>query len=161
MDMQRIPESSEKTHGLNHNKLSGILLVITAVFCYSFTLTGKWSSGAGIGAKLFPQLSLITIFLTGMAIFSSKGDKKEKKHKDITFPRIFLFMGLAVLFVLAVLKLGLATGTFLYLTTMFFHFRKEGGLLKKVILPAVGITFFIWGLFTYFAQIVMPPALLF
>jgi hypothetical protein len=161
MDMQRIPETRGKTDGFNPNKISGSLLMITAAVCYSFTLTGKWSSGAGIGAKLFPQLSLITIFLSGAAIFFRAGENNKEKYGDVTPLRIFLFMGSAVLFVLAVLKLGLATGTFLYLTTIFSHFRKEGGFLKRVILPALCITLFIWGLFTYFAQIVMPPALLF
>jgi len=161
MDMEKIPETRGKTGRLNPNKFSGMLLMAAAVFFYSFTLTGKWSSGAGIGAKLFPQLSLVTTFLSGAAIFFSRGENNREKYGDLTPLRIFLFMGSAVLFVLAVLKLGLAAGTFLYLTAIFSHFRKEGGLLKKVILPAVGITFFIWALFTYFAQIVMPPALLF
>lgn len=159
--MQNTHEIPKKTGRFNPNKMSGMLLMIAAVFCYSFTLTGKWSSGAGIGAKLFPQLSLIIIFLSGAAIFFRSGESNKEKYGDVTPYRIFLFMGLAVLLVLAVLKLGLAVGTFLYLVTTFLYLRKENVLLKQVILPALCITFFIWALFTYFAQIVMPPALFF
>lgn len=125
MDMQRIPETRGKTDGFNPNKISGSLLMITAAVCYSFTLTGKWSSGAGIGAKLFPQLSLITIFLSGAAIFFRAGENNKEKYGDVTPLRIFLFMGSAVLFVLAVLKLGLATEHFSTLLQYFSISEKK------------------------------------
>jgi len=70
-------------------------------------------------------------------------------------------MGLAVLYFFGVLRLGLAVGTLLYLTAIFFYFGRDGGMIRKVLIPAFGITLFIWALFTYFAQIVLPPALLF
>ncbi|MGD9822540.1 MAG: tripartite tricarboxylate transporter TctB family protein [Aminobacteriaceae bacterium] len=155
------PERKTPPFFRNPDRISGLLLMASALFFFSFTVTGKWSTGAGIGARLFPQLSLGAMFLTGAAIFFSRGETSGSKHDEVTPPRIISFMGLAVLFVFGVLRLGLAVGTFLYLAAIFFHFGKDGGMVRKVLLPALGITLLIWGLFTYFAQIVLPPALLF
>ncbi|MBL3539998.1 tripartite tricarboxylate transporter TctB family protein [Aminivibrio sp.] len=145
----------------NPSKVSGLLLMAAAAFFFSFTVTGKWSSGAGIGARLFPQLSLAAMLLSGAAIFCRGEEGERSKHGEVTPARIAAFMGLAVLYVLGVLKIGLAVSTFLYLISIFFHFEKDGGIIRYVLLPAAGITLFIWALFTYFAQIVLPPALLF
>ncbi len=145
----------------NSSRVSGLLLMASAAFFFSFTVTGKWSSGAGIGARLFPQLSLAVMLLSGAAIFFRGGEAEKSKHGEVTPARIASFMGLAVLYVLGVLNIGLAVSTFLYLTSIFFHFGKDGGVIRYVLFPAAGITLFIWALFTYFAQIVLPPALLF
>jgi predicted exporter len=143
------------------SRRAGLILTISSIFFFYFTLTGRWSAGAGIGARLFPQLSLAIMLLTGISIlfFSEGGD--EDKYKEVTTLRVLIFMSLAVLFVLGVLKLGLAVSTFLYLFLIFFYFGKDEGIISKVLIPALANTLFIWGLFTYFAQIILPPALLF
>ena len=161
MDTAKTTERKTEPLLRNPSRVSGLLLMAAAAFFFSFTVTGKWSAGAGIGARLFPQLSLILIFLSGAAIFSGRGETGNKKHSEVTPLRAISFMGLAVLYFFGVLRLGLAVGTFLYLTAIFFYFGRDGGMIRKVLIPAFGITLFIWALFTYFAQIVLPPALLF
>lgn len=161
MDTAKTTERKTEPLFRNPSRVSGLLLMAAAAFFFSFTVTGKWSSGAGIGARLFPQLSLAAMFLSGAAIFGRSGEAERNRHGEVTPARIASFMGLAVLYVLGVIRIGLAVSTFLYLTAIFFHFGKNGGIIGKVLLPAAGITLFIWALFTYFAQIVLPPALLF
>lgn len=145
----------------NASRRTGLIIMAASLFFFYFTLTGRWSSGAGIGARLFPQLSLAVMFLAGLTIlFYSKEDENDK-YKEVTFFRVLIFMSMAVLFVLGVLKLGLAVSTFLYLAAIFYEFGKDDGIFGKVIFPALVSTLFIWGLFTYFAKIILPPALFF
>lgn len=144
----------------NSSRKVGLIIIGCSLFFFYFTITGRWSAGAGIGARLFPQLSLGTMLLSGISIFFY-GKEDNDKYKEVTLLRVFMFMALAVLFVLGVLKLGLAVSTFLYLFIIFFHFGKDDGIVFKVLIPALASTLFIWSLFTYFAQIILPPALLF
>ena len=104
----------------NASRRTGLIIMAASLFFFYFTLTGRWSSGAGIGARLFPQLSLAVMFLAGLTIlFYSKEDENDK-YKEVTFFRVLIFMSMAVLFVLGVLKLGLAVSTFLYLAAIFY-----------------------------------------
>lgn len=161
MNAMKTLEQVGKSGRWNPANLPGLFLMVAAVFFFPFTLVGKWSAGAGIGARLFPQLSLIVMFFSGFSVFAIQSKNHGCKYKDVSPLRVTFFMGLAVLFVLAVLNIGLAVGTFLYMFANFFQFGKEGGIFTKVFLPALVVTIFIWGLFTYFVQIVLPPVLLF
>jgi hypothetical protein len=148
---------------LDSDKLPGLLLMLASLFFFTFTLTGRWSSGAGIGARLFPQLTLGLMFFSGLVVFRSAGGKEAKeKFKDLDMRLILAFLALAVLFFFAVLHLGLAVGVFLYLLSMFlFQLRERRIFFRAALLPAFGITVFIWALFTYFVRIVLPTPLLF
>ncbi len=147
---------------LSSGRLPGLLIMAASLFFFLFTITGKWSSGAGIGARLFPQGSILIMFASGAAVFFRKKEEaKPPKYRDIRTFHIVLFLGLAFLYVLAVIKIGLAVGTFFYFLTMFFYFRRWESPAKTVLLPALVVTVFIWSLFTFFAQIVMPQVLLF
>ena len=144
------------------DKITGFLIMAASAFFFFFTVTGKWSSGAGIGARLFPQISIGIMFFSGAAVFFQKpADGKSSKLKSISPGHIFLFLGVAFLYVLAVITIGLAVGTFFYFLTLFFYFQRWDSPVKNVLFPAFIVTVFVWSLFTYFAQIVLPQVLLF
>ena len=157
------PMEPRRRFGVDSEKLPGLLLMLCSLFFFSFTLTGKWSSGAGIGARLFPQLSLGIMFFSGLAIFrSTSGKDTHKKFGDLDIRLILLFLLLAALLFFAVLHVGLAAGVFLFLLALFlFQLRERRDFFRAMLLPAVGISFFIWALFTHFVQIVLPTPLLF
>lgn len=157
-----VPIKAKNDTFLSTRRLPGLLIMAASLFFFLFTVTGKWSSGAGIGARLFPQGSILIMFVSGAAVFFQKsGEEKPSKYRGIKAFHIVLFLGLAFLYVLAVITIGLAVGTFFYLLTMFFYFRRCEAPVRTVFLPAIVVTVFIWSLFTFFAQIVLPQVLLF
>ena len=157
-----MPMETKKDSLLSSGRFPGLLIMAASVFFFLFTVTGKWSSGAGIGARLFPQGSILIMFVSGAAIFFQKrGEEKPSKYRGIQTFHIVLFLGLAFLYVLAVIKIGLGVGTFLYCLVSFFYFRRWEAPARTVLLPAIIVTVFIWSLFTFFAQIVLPQVLLF
>lgn len=157
------PTEARRRFNLRSDRLPGLLFMLASLFFFSFTLTGRWSSGAGIGARLFPQLSLAVMFVSGLVVFRSAGKKEEKKKfGDLDMRLVLFFLALAVLLFFAVLHLGLGVGVFLYLLAMFlFQLRGRTDFFRYALLPAFGISIFIWALFTYFVRIVLPTPLLF
>ena len=157
-----MPIEAKNKSLLSSGRFPGFLIMAASVVFFLFTITGKWSSGAGIGARLFPQGSILIMFVSGAAIFFRKsGEEKQSKYRDIQTFHIVFFLGLAFLYVLAVIKIGLGVGTFLYFLVSFFYFQRWEAPARTVLLPSVIVTVFIWGLFTFFAQIVLPQVLLF
>ncbi len=157
-----MPTEAKNNSLLSSPRFPGFLIMAASVFFFLFTITGKWSSGAGIGARLFPQGSILIMFVSGAAVFFQKrGEEKPSKYQGIRAFHIALFLGLAFLYVLAVITIGLGVGTFLYFLVSFFYFRRWEAPLRTVLLPAFIVTVFVWGLFTFFAQIVLPQVLLF
>lgn len=147
---------------LSSNRFPGFLIMAASIFFFMFTITGKWSAGAGIGARLFPQGSILIMFISGAAVFFQKKEEgKISKYSSIRARHIAHFLGLAFLYVLAVIKIGLGVGTFLYFLVSFFYFRRWEDPARTVLLPAIIVTVLVWSLFTFFAQIVLPQVLLF
>ena len=120
------------------------------------------SMGAGIGAKLFPQLSLLIMFIFGvLEAINALGAKHEEVYPEITILSIALFGTLSILYVLFLTRIGIITATFLYLLVSFNILAPKGvASLKSSIIYSAFLTFLIWIMFVRIVDIILPQGLL-
>ncbi|MBA7564425.1 hypothetical protein ES695_19865 [Candidatus Atribacteria bacterium 1244-E10-H5-B2] len=120
------------------------------------------SMGAGIGAKLFPQLSLLIMFIFGvLMVVDALGVKHAVAYPEINILSIALFVTLSILYVLFLTRIGIITATFLFLLVSFSILAPEGkASLKSSIIYSAFLTFFIWIIFVRIIGIILPQGLL-
>jgi hypothetical protein len=120
------------------------------------------SMGAGIGAKLFPQLSLLIMFIFGvLMVVDALGVKHAVAYPEINILSIALFVTLSILYVLFLTRIGIITATFLFLLVSFSILAPKGkASLKSSIIYSAFLTFFIWIIFVRIIGIILPQGLL-
>lgn len=120
------------------------------------------SMGAGIGAKLFPQLSLLVMFIFGvLEAINALGVKHEEVYPEITILSIALFGTLSILYTLFLTRIGIITATFLFLLVSFNILAPKGvASLKSSIIYSAFLTFLIWIIFVRIVGIILPQGLL-
>jgi len=120
------------------------------------------SMGAGIGAKLFPQLSLLIMFVFGVSmVVDTLGVKHAVAYPEINILSIALFGTLSILYVLFLTRIGIITATFLFLLVSFSILAPKGvASLKSSIIYSAFLTFLIWIIFVRIVGIILPQGLL-
>lgn len=120
------------------------------------------SMGAGIGAKLFPQLSLLIMLIFGvLLVVDALGVKYTEAYPEISILSIALFGTLSILYVLFLTRIGIITATFLFLLVSFTTLAPNGvASLKSSIIYSVFLTFLIWIIFILIVGIILPQGLL-
>lgn len=120
------------------------------------------SMGAGIGAKLFPQLSLLIMFIFGVStVVDELGVKHAEAYPEINISLITLFGTLSILYVLFLTRIGIITATFLFLLVSFSILAPKGvASLKSSIICSAFLTFLIWIIFVRIVGIILPQGLL-
>jgi len=123
----------------------------------------KMSKGAGIGAKLFPQLSLLIILIFGAFLMvDALREKHTEAYPEINILSIALYLSLSILYVLSFTRLGMISTTFLFCLVSFNIFEMKGfASLKSHIVFSAFITFLVWVIFTIVVEINFPKGLLF
>ena len=120
------------------------------------------SMGAGIGAKLFPQLSLLIMLIFGvLLVVDALGVKYTEAYPEISILSIALFGTLSILYVLFLTRIGIITSTFLFLLVSFTTLAPNGfERLKSSIIYSAFLTFLIWIIFILIVGIILPQGLL-
>jgi len=121
------------------------------------------SMGAGIGAKLFPQLSLLVMFIFGvLMVVDALGVKHAVAYPEINILSIALFLTLSILYVLFLTRIGIITATFLFFLASFSILAPKGWIasLKSSIIYAALLTFLMWIIFVRIFGIILPQGLL-
>ena len=120
------------------------------------------SMGAGIGAKLFPQLSLLIMFIFGvLMVVDALGVKHAVAYPEINILSIALFLTLSILYTLFLTRIGIITATFLFLFFSFSILAPKGvASLKSSIIYSAFLTFLIWIIFVRIVGIILPQCLL-
>lgn len=120
------------------------------------------SMGAGIGAKLFPQLSLLIMFIFGvLMVVDALNVKHAGAYPEINILSIALFVTLSILYTLFLTRIGIITATFLFLFFSFSILAPKGvASLKSSIIYSVFLTFLIWIIFVRIVGIILPQCLL-
>jgi hypothetical protein len=120
------------------------------------------SMGAGIGAKLFPQLSLLVMLIFGVLMVVDALDVKHAvAYPEINILSIAIFVSLSILYTLFLTRIGIITATFLFLLVSFSILAPKGAAsLKSSIIYSAFLTFLIWIIFVRIVGIILPQGLL-
>lgn len=150
----------------NSDLVSSLVLCIFSIGAFIYTLTGKWSAGAGRGgARLFPQLAAAVIFCSALMVLL--GALKRKEQKQMRFPEVglmsaFLFFGMGALCVFLSLNVGVVVGNLIYLVLAFLLLSPAPLKEFRFIFITAGLSGAgFWILFIFFANMLLPNPILF
>ena len=144
--------------------MSASVLLLLSAAGYATTLFGKWSRGAGGigGAKLFPRVSAAVVFITACFVLAGAFRKKESPIKlpEVSLPIIAVFFALGGLCIWLTIKLGVVTGSMIYMIAAFLVLSAPAERSwRSIVLPAALMAVANWILFVKFGQILINPLL--
>ena len=151
-----------KSFSLNYDLFLSGFIVFIGLAGLVYLHFEELSMGAGIGARLFPQLSLLIMFIFGvLLVVNAIGVKHAVVHPGINILSIAFFVTLFILYVLFLTRIGIITATFLFLLVSFSILAPKGvASLKSSIIYSAFITFLIWIMFVRIFGIILPKCLL-
>jgi hypothetical protein len=151
-----------KRSSLNYDLFLSFFITFIGLAGLVYLHFQELSRGAGIGAKIFPQLSLLSMFIFGLLMLvETLGVKHAVAYPEVNLLSIVLFMTMSILTVLFLTRIGIISASFLFLLVSFSILAPtEGASLKSSIIYSAFLTFLIWVIFVRIMNIILPQCLL-
>ena len=150
---------------VTRDHITGLILSILGIAGLLHTIFGReWSRVAGVGTKLFPQISFSVVLIMGIAMLAEKGkgDQPKGTLSLLGVRSVLLFTLLGILYFLLILKIGLIVATVIYTFTVFSILTVNPlKRWKQIIFPSAIVTLIIWVLFNWLIELILPIPLLF
>lgn len=133
--------------------LFGVFALITASTELKF---GTFEKPQGGFAPVIFSSGLILFSSINLAIELRKENRVPEKLKEMNWIKFFLYVGICVLYVFLVKKIGFILDTFLCLLAM-LKITGQKGLVRPLVISAV-FSGILWALFTYAMNVPLPQA---